>query len=90
MQLPHCLASLGAQNRWMDGPKVDEIICKLLKPASSDLMFNNIVIIGQYLFFLTHYGANLTIMHHPVLTRDVEMDDTGGFASKPETHYMPW
>ncbi len=56
MQLAHCLSSLGDQNGPMNGPKVDEVICKTLKGPSSDAMFHDIVIAGQDLFSLGIVG----------------------------------
>jgi hypothetical protein len=46
MQLAHRLALLVDQNGWMNDPKVDEVICKMLKCSSSETMFHNIVITG--------------------------------------------
>jgi hypothetical protein len=59
-QLAHCLASLGDQNGQINGPIVDEVICKILKPTSLDAMFHGIVITCKNLFFQTNYGPNRT------------------------------
>jgi hypothetical protein len=62
MQLAHSLSSLGDQNGPMNGPKVDEVICKALKGTSSNAMFHDIVIAGQELCYTKNSGANLSIM----------------------------
>jgi hypothetical protein len=73
----------------MNGPKVDEVICKALKPTAVDAMFLDIWIAGQDLFFPTNHGKTLTIMRRCwALTRIVKIVDTSGFASKAETRYM--
>jgi hypothetical protein len=46
MQLARYLTSLGDQNGPMNGPKVDEVICKTLKGPASEAMFHDIVIAG--------------------------------------------
>jgi hypothetical protein len=76
----------------MNGPKVlDEVICKALNLLQQlDAMFCNIWITRQDLFFWTNSGKTLTIMCHCwALTREVEMADTIGFASKADVHDMP-
>jgi hypothetical protein len=91
MQLAHCLSSLGDQNRPMNGPKVDEVICKTLKGTSSDAMFHDIVIAGQELYYTKNSGTNLSIMCPRTQSQGAETRvETGGFASKPEAHYIPW
>ncbi len=90
MQLAHCLSSLGDQNGPMNGPKVDEVICKTLKGPSSDAMFHDIVIAGQELYYTKNAGSNLSIMCRRPRSPGVETRvETGGFASKPEAHYIP-
>jgi hypothetical protein len=74
----------------MNGPKVDEVICKTLKGTSSDAMFHDIVIAGQELYCTQNAGANLSIMCRRPQSCGVEtIVETGGFASKPEAHYIP-
>jgi hypothetical protein len=91
MQLAHCLSSLGDQNGPMNGPKVDEVICKTLKGPSSEAMFHDIVIAGQDLYYTSNSGANLSIMCRRSQTTEVERVKTGGFASEPQhiPHYRP-
>jgi hypothetical protein len=40
----------GNQNDRMNGAKVDEVMCKTLKPQASDTRFNDVVIKGCNLF----------------------------------------
>ena len=87
MQLAHCLSSLGDQNGPMNGPKVDEVICKTLKGPSSDAMFHDIVIPGQELYYTKNSGANLSIMCRRPRSQGAETRlESGGFASEPEAH----
>jgi hypothetical protein len=73
----------------MDGPKVDEVICKTLKGTSSDAMFHDIVIAGQELYYTKNSGRNLSIMCHRTQRQGAEARvKTCGFASKPEAHYI--
>jgi hypothetical protein len=91
MQLVHYLSSLSDQNGPMNGPKVDEVICKTWKGTSYNAMFHDIVIAGQELYYTKNAGANLSIMCQRPQSRGVEtVVETGGFASKPEAHYIPW
>jgi hypothetical protein len=50
MQLVHRLSVLGDKNGPMNGPKVDEVLCKTLRGTSSDAMFHDILIRDQDLF----------------------------------------
>jgi hypothetical protein len=88
MQLAHYLTSLSDQNGRMNGPKLNEVICKHLKGPSSDTMFHDIVIAGQELYYTKNYGASLSIMC-PSQSQGVKRVETGGFAGKPHAHYIP-
>jgi hypothetical protein len=61
-QLAHCLAARGDRNGRMNGAKVDEVMCKTLKPHSSDTRFNDVVIKGYNLYFPSNEGSNLRMM----------------------------
>ncbi len=62
MQLAHCLSSLGDQNGPMNGPKVDEVICKTMKGPSSDAMFHDIVIPCLVLYYTFNSVSILSIL----------------------------
>jgi hypothetical protein len=70
MHLVHRLSVLGDMNGSLNGPKVDEVICKSLRGTSSDAIFHDIVINGQDLFYTTNDGANLSVMCPQSLTRE--------------------
>jgi hypothetical protein len=89
MQLVHRLSVLGDKNGPMNGPKVDEVLCKTLRGTSSDAMFHDIVIRDQDLFYTTNSGANLSVMCRRSLTREEDRVETGGFTSEPQKHYQP-
>ncbi len=90
MQLAHCLSSLGDQNGPMNGPKVDEVICKTLKGSFSAEMFHDVVIAGQDLYYTTNCGTNLSVTCRRSSTRNVDTVAIGGFSSTPESHYKPY
>jgi hypothetical protein len=54
MQLVHQLSVLGDKNGQMNGPKVDEVLCKTLRGTSSDAMFHAIIIRDQDLFYTSY------------------------------------
>jgi hypothetical protein len=89
MQLVHCLSVLGDKNGPMNGPKVDEVICKGLRGPSSDSMFHDIVISGQDLYYTSNSGSDLSVMCRRSLTRDEDRVETGGFSSEAQPHYVP-
>ncbi len=89
MQLVHRLSVLGDKNGPMNGPKVDEVLYKTLRGTSSDVMFHDIVIRDQDLFYTTNSGAKLSVTCRRSLTREEDRVDTGGFTSDPQTHYIP-
>jgi hypothetical protein len=88
-QLGHCLASRGDRNGRMNGAKVDEVMCKTLKPHTSDVMFKDVVIKGCDLFYPSNEGSNLRIMRVRSDTGATEAVVTGGFESSPHAHYIP-
>jgi hypothetical protein len=61
---------IGDKNGSMNGPKVDEVICKSLRGTLSDAMFHDIVISGQDLFYTSNCGANLSAMCPRSITRE--------------------
>jgi hypothetical protein len=89
MQLVHQLSVLGDKNGLMNGPKVDEVLCKTVRGTSSDAMFHDTVIRDQDLFYTTNSGAKLSVTCRRSLTREEDRVDTGGFTSDPQTHYIP-
>jgi hypothetical protein len=88
-QLAHCLAARGDRNGRMNGAKVDEVMCKTLKPHSSDTRFNDVVIKGCDLYFPSNEESNLRMMRVRAETGTTEHVVTRGFESAPYAHYIP-
>jgi hypothetical protein len=88
-QLAHCLAARGDQNGRINGAKVDEVMCKTLKPHSSDTRFNDVVIKGCNLYFPSNEGTNLRMMRVRAETGTTENVVTGGFETAPHAHHIP-
>jgi hypothetical protein len=87
--LAHCLAARGDRNGRMNGAKVDEVMCKTLKPHSSDTRFNDVVIKGYNLYFPSNEGSNLRMMPVRAETGTTEHVVTRWFESAPHAHYIP-
>jgi hypothetical protein len=68
---------------------VDEVMCKTLKPHSSDTRFNDVVIKGCDLYFPSNKASNLRMMRVRAETGTTENMVTRGFESAPHAHYIP-
>jgi hypothetical protein len=88
-QLAHCLAARGDRNGRMYGTKVNEVMCKTLKPHPSDTRFNDVVIKGCDLYFPSNEGSNLQMMRVRAEAGTTKHGVTGGFESAPYAHYIP-
>ena len=73
----------------MNGPKVDEVLCKTLKRPTSETMFHGLAIDKIDLFSTRNRESQLSIMCLRAETREEEEVETGGFASHPEADYIP-